>query len=78
MHHKRIIALVEEKTRRGMAFGSPAEAVSSHKQHQLAQAAKWSLSDIPADKLQPLFDVVAIIVFGDKLQIDHIPGAFEL
>ena len=78
MRDKRIIAFVEVKTRRGTAFGSPAEAVGPRKQRQIAQAAKWYLNDNPADKLQPRFDVVAIIVSGDKLQIEHIPAAFEL
>jgi putative endonuclease len=78
MRHKSIIAFVEVKTRRGTAFCSPAEAVSPRKQRQITQAAKWPFNDNPADKLQPRFDVVAIIVSGDELHIEYISAAFEL
>ena len=76
--HRRIIAFVEVKTRRGTAFGFPAEAVGPRKQRQIVQAAKWYLNDNASERLQPRFDVVAIVVSGDKLHIEHIPGAFEL
>ena len=76
--HRNILAFVEVKTRRGTAFGSPAEAVGPRKQRQVVQAAKWYLNDQPHVKLQPRFDVVSIIVEGSALQIEHIPGAFEV
>ena len=75
--HRHILAFVEVKTRRGAAFGSPAEAVGPRKQRQIVQTAKWYLKENPHKKLQPRFDVIAIIVHGDDFQIEHIPGAFE-
>ncbi len=75
--HRRILAFVEVKPRRGSSCGSPAEAVGPRKQRQIIQAAKWYLNDTPRHNLQPLFDVIAILVFGDNLKIEHIPGAFE-
>lgn len=75
--HRNILAFVEVKTRRGTAFGSPAEAVGPRKQRQIVQTAKWYLNERPHKKLQPRFDVIAIIVRGDDFQIEHIPGAFE-
>ncbi|MGK2905649.1 MAG: YraN family protein [Desulfuromonadales bacterium] len=75
---RNILAFVEVKTRRGTAFGSPGEAVGRHKQRQIIRTAKWYLNNFPHVKLQPRFDVVAITVHGDDLQIEHIPGAFEL
>lgn len=78
VRNRRVLAFVEVKTRRGTGFGSPAEAVGPRKQRQIALAAKWYLNDNPGVRLQPRFDVVAIIVSGDNLQIEHIPGAFEL
>ena len=76
--HRNILAFVEVKTRRGTAFGSPGEAVGPRKQRQIVQTAKWYLSDSPHKKLQPRFDVIAIVVHGDDFQIEHIPDAFEL
>jgi putative endonuclease len=73
-----VLAFVEVKTRRGIGFGSPAEAVGPRKQRQIIRTAKWYLNDSRHVKLQPRFDVIAITVLGDDLQIEHIPGAFEL
>jgi putative endonuclease len=75
--HRRFLVFVEVKTRRSSLFGTPAEAVGPRKQRQIIQAAKWYLNDAPRHRLQPRFDVVAIIVSGEKFQIEHIPGAFE-
>jgi putative endonuclease len=75
---RNILAFVEVKTRRGTVFGSPGEAVGPRKQRQIIRTAKWYLNDSPHVKLQPRFDVVAITVLGDDLQIEHIPAAFEL
>lgn len=72
-----VLAFVEVKTRRGNAFGSPGEAVGPRKQRQITRAAKWYLNDKPNKKLQPRFDVIAIIVDGDELEIEHICDAFE-
>jgi putative endonuclease len=75
--HRRILAFVEVKTRRSSSCGSPAEAVGPRKQRQIVQAAKWYLNDNRRHNLQPRFDVIAIVMSGDDLQIEHIPGAFE-
>lgn len=75
--HQRILAFVEVKTRRGGRFGLPAEAVGPRKQHQIIQTAKWYLNGRPTSNLQPRFDVIAVTLSADGLQIEHIPGAFE-
>jgi len=75
---KFFLVFVEVKTRRGTAFGSPAEAVEPRKQRQIIRAAKWYLNDKGDQELQSRFDVVAITVHGDKLQIEHILDAFEV
>jgi len=77
MRDRKVIAFVEVKTRRGAQFGAPAEAVGLRKQRQIVQAAKWYLNEAGAPKLQPRFDVVAILVKGDDFVIEHIAGAFE-
>ena len=76
--NRREIIFVEVKTRRSQAFGSPAEAVGSRKQHQILKAAQVYLA-ANRSRLQPRFDVIAII--GDGMgpaQIEHITAAFGL
>lgn len=75
---RNILAFIEVKTRRGNAFGSPCEAVGPHKQRQIIRAVKWYLNDSPHKMLQPRFNVIAITVHGEDLQIEHVPAAFEL
>lgn len=75
---RHFLMFVEVKTRRGTAFGSPAEAVGPRKQRQIIRTAKWYLNDSPHAKLQPRFDVIAITLLGNDMQIEHIPGAFEV
>lgn len=75
---RREIIFVEVKTRRSLAFGSPAEAVGPRKQHQILKAAQVYLA-ASRSRLQPRFDVIAIIGDGrDAVQIEHIPAAFGL
>lgn len=74
--HGRDLVFVEVKTRRGTAFGTPAEAVGPRKQRQILLTAKWYLNNGQGRGLQPRFDVVAVVVKGDELTIDHIPAAF--
>ena len=75
---RRTLVFVEVKTRRSSAFGSPAEAVGPRKQRQIIRAAKWYLNNKPGKILQPRFDVVAVLVNGSEMAIEHIPGAFEV
>ena len=74
---RRTLVFVEVKTRRSLAFGSPAEAVGARKQRQIIRAAKWYLNDNPGKILQPRFDVVSVLINGSEIAIEHIPGAFE-
>ncbi len=73
----RYLVFVEVKTRSGVGYGSPAEAVGLRKQRQIVRTAKWYLNDAGDRGLQPRFDVVAVIVQGNELLIDHIPAAFD-
>ena len=73
----RTLAFVEVKTRRSLAFGSPAEAVGARKQHQIIKAAKWYLASGRGKGLQPRFDVVAVLLSDGDVEVEHLPGAFE-
>jgi putative endonuclease len=73
----RTLVFIEVKTRSSLAFGTPAEAVGPRKQRQVIKAAKCYLAGDSCRGLQPRFDVVAVLLQGDNVQIEHIPAAFE-
>jgi putative endonuclease len=74
----RILAFVEVKTRRSLAFGAPQDAVTARKQRQIIRAAQWYLSSARWPSLQPRFDVVAVLAAGAQPTIEHIVDAFRL
>jgi len=72
------LVFVEVKTRRGTAFGAPQDAVGLRKQQQIIRTAQWYLQRHKT-KLQPRFDVVAILCQSDgTAQITHLDDAFTL
>ena len=77
--HKSVLLFVEVKTRRSNAFGTPQEAVGPRKQRQIIRTAQWYLQNNKNTKLQPRFDVVAILCqSGGTALITHLPDAFSL
>ncbi len=77
--YKSFLLFVEVKTRRSTAFGTPQEAVGQRKQRQIVRTAQWYLQNNKNTKLQPRFDVVAILCQSDGTAlITHIPDAFSL
>jgi len=72
------VAFVEVKARRGLAFGDPVEAVNWSKQKELVRSASvWiDRHGRPAESYR--FDVVGVLVEGDRVRIRHIPNAFSL
>ena len=72
----KLIVFVEVKTRRSSAFGTPQEAVGTHKQRQIVRAAQWYLGDGGGKGLQPRFDVIAVLERDGEPQIEHLVDAF--
>jgi len=73
------LVFVEVKTRRSALFGTPQEAVGLRKQRQIIRTAHWYLQNNGFGKLQPRFDVIAILCqSGGEAQITHIVDAFSL
>jgi putative endonuclease len=72
------VAFVEVKTRHGIAFGDPIEAVSWRKRRELIRSAMvW------ADRFGPpgvcyRFDVVGVVATGRDAKIRHVENAFSL
>jgi putative endonuclease len=75
--NRRTLVFVEVKTRRSTAFGSPQEAVGPTKQRQILRAAQWYLAGQREVRLQPRFDVIAVLAGSPgECQIEHIENAF--
>ena len=72
---KRYIVFVEVKTRSAGYIGSGREAVTSSKQVKLIKAAMQYLQSRPTE-LQPRFDVIEVVLDGDKVSVEHIENAF--
>lgn len=72
------VAFVEVKARRGSDFGGPIEAVNWSKQRELARSASvWiDRHGRPSDAYR--FDVVGVLVEGERVRIRHVPNAFAL
>lgn len=76
---KKFLIFVEVKARRSRQFGTPQEAVGVRKQRQIIRTAQWYLSENKSEKLQPRFDVVAVMPGVDgRAQIEHLTDAFTL
>lgn len=72
------VAFVEVKARRGQAFGDPIEAVNWAKQRELVRSASvWiERHGRPSDSYR--FDVIGVLVEGDRVRVRHVPNAFTL
>ena len=75
-----VLAFVEVKTRSGLRFGTPAQAVTYAKQKKIIQTARWFLRQRHLeDKCLCRFDVVEVYAReAGGWKIHHIPGAFEV
>ena len=72
------VAFVEVKARRGDGFGGPVEAVNWRKQKELGRSARvWiDRNRRPASAYR--FDVIGILMIGDRVRVRHIENAFYL
>ncbi|EHI46751.1 hypothetical protein OPAG_03553 [Rhodococcus opacus PD630] len=71
------LVFVEVKTRRGLGYGSPAEAVTFSKQRRIRLLAVEWLRDSGRHWSRVRFDVVAIMIgHGPQPQIEHVRDAF--
>lgn len=76
--YRRQLVFVEVKTRRTSRYGTPQEAVGERKQRQIIRTAQWYLGEYKEARLQPRFDVVAVMPEqGGRASIEHVPHAFS-
>ena len=74
-----VVAFVEVKTRSGLAYGRPAEAVTPRKQHELIKVAKvWEDRNRRRDSATR-FDVIEVLQSrnGGVVVMRHIESAFR-
>jgi len=75
---KGVLVFVEVKTRSSNKFGLPEEAVNRRKQHQMAKTAQFYISRKKLFNSPARFDVVAVILSGEKIEVRVIRNAFDL
>lgn len=73
-----LIAFVEVKARHGDAFGSPVEAVHWRKQRELCRSAQVWVDRFGTAEARYRFDVIGVLVDGDRVRIRHVEDAFAL
>jgi putative endonuclease len=72
------VAFVEVKARKGRDFGDPVEAVNWSKQRELARSASIWIDRHGRPSESYRFDVVGVLVEGDRVRIRHVPNAFSV
>lgn len=72
------VAFVEVKARRGVEFGDPVEAVNWSKQQQLVRSASVWIDRFGRPSESYRFDVVGVLVEGERVRVRHVANAFSL
>jgi putative endonuclease len=72
------IAFVEVKARRGDAFGGPVGAVGFRKQRELGRSARVWVDRFGSEASAYRFDVIGVLISGQKVRIRHVENAFPL
>jgi putative endonuclease len=75
---RRVVVFVEVKTRTGLSYGTPLEAVAYRKQQKMIQAAQYFLSEKGLHQRDARFDVVGVSWPGREPVVEHIENAFDL
>jgi putative endonuclease len=70
------LVFVEVKTRKGIGFGLPEEAVTTEKQRNVIKAAKAFLYERHMEGSPCRFDVVGILFKNGQPKIEHFKNAF--
>lgn len=72
------VVFVEVKARRDDRFGGPLEAVNWRKRRELERSAKVWIDRHGKPDEAYRFDVIGVIVDGDRVRVRHVQDAFAL
>jgi putative endonuclease len=78
MRQGALVAFVEVKARRGTSFGSPLDAVHWRKRRELARSAQVWVDRFGGAGDRYRFDVVGVLLEGDRVRIRHVADAFRM
>jgi putative endonuclease len=78
MERERVVAFVEVKARRASHFGDPVEAVDWRKQRELSRSAKVWIDRFGHRGQSYRFDVVGVLIEGNRARIRHVENAFSV
>jgi len=73
-----LVAFVEVKTRSGVRFGDPVEAVNWKKRNDLCRSAAVWVDRHGRSGEHYRFDVIGVLVNGDRVRVRHVQNAFSL
>lgn len=73
-----LVAFVEVKARSGAEFGDPVEAVDHRKQRELAKSAQVWIDRHGRAEESYRFDVVGVLVDGERVRVKHVEDAFQI
>lgn len=73
-----LVAFVEVKARSGDQFGDPVEAVNWKKRNELARSAMTWIDRHGKPGEQYRFDVIGVLVTGERVRVRHVENAFLL
>lgn len=76
-HDGRLVSFVEVRTRRGTWYGTPVESVGWRKRRELVRSARSWVASNKCSKDSYRFDVVGVLVTGQKVRIQYVPNAFS-
>ncbi len=72
------IVFIEVKTRSSLKFGLPFEAVTKRKQHQITKTALYYMSKKKINETAARFDIVSVILKGERMEAELIENAFDV
>lgn len=72
------VAFVEVKARRSRRWGHPVEAVDWRKQRELVRSAQVWIARHGRAGTAYRFDVIGVLVDGDRVRVRHVENAFAL
>ena len=73
-----VIVFVEVKTRSGLGYGGPLEAVAHRKQRKMIQVAQYFLNENKLASRDSRFDVIGITWANGKADVHYVQNAFEV